>query len=73
MSKTGEKLLTIPEAAERLGTTPRFPRRLIEERRIRFVRVSTRHVRIPESAIEEWNEEGTVEPIRRPRGRRGRR
>ena len=71
MSKTGEKLLTIPEAAERLGTTPRFPRRLIEERRIRFVRVSTRHVRIPESAIEEWIAGGTVEPVRRPPRRRG--
>jgi excisionase family DNA binding protein len=73
MPRSSEKLLTIPEAAERLGTTPRFPRRLIEERRIRFVRVSTRHVRIPESAVEEWIAEGTVEPIRRPRGPRGRR
>ena len=71
MSKTSEKLLTIPEAAERLGTTPRFPRRLIEERRIRFVRVSARHVRIPESAIEEWIAEGTVEPVCRPPRRRG--
>ena len=45
-----ERLLSVPEAAERLGTTTRFPRRLIAEKRIRFVRLG-RHVRIPESAI----------------------
>jgi excisionase family DNA binding protein len=55
-------LLSLPEAADRLGTTTRFPRRLIAERRIRFVRLG-RHVRIPESAIEEFVEAGTVRPI----------
>jgi excisionase family DNA binding protein len=59
---TMERLLSLPEAADRLGTTTRFPRRLIAERRIRFVRVG-RHVRIPESAIEEFVEAGTVQPI----------
>lgn len=73
MSKSSDKLLTIPEAAERLGTTPRFPRRLVQERRIKFVRVSARHIRIPESAIEEWIEAGTVDVVRRPPSRRGRR
>jgi excisionase family DNA binding protein len=57
-----ERLLSVPEAADRLGTTSRFPRRLIAERRIRFVRVG-RHVRIPESAIKEFVEAGTVQPI----------
>jgi excisionase family DNA binding protein len=57
-----ERLLSLPEAADRLGTTTRFPRRLIAERRIRFVRLG-RHVRIPESAIEEFVEAGTVRPI----------
>ena len=57
-----ERLLSVPEAAERLGTTTRFPRRLIAEKRIRFVRLG-RHVRIPESAIEEFVEAGTVQPI----------
>jgi excisionase family DNA binding protein len=47
-----ERLLTVEEAAEVLNTSTRFPRRLIAERRIRFVRVG-RHVRIPPSAIEE--------------------
>ena len=45
-----ERLFTIDEAADALGTGPRFPRRLIAERRIRFVHVG-RHVRIPESAL----------------------
>jgi excisionase family DNA binding protein len=54
--------------AERLGTSERFPRRLVAERRIRFVRVG-RHVRIPESAVDELIRAGTVEPILR-RGRR---
>jgi excisionase family DNA binding protein len=57
-----ERLLSLPEAADRFGTTTRFPRRLIAERRIRFVRLG-RHVRIPESAIEEFVEAGTVQPI----------
>ena len=41
-----EQLLTVAQVAELLGTTERFPRRLITERRIRFVHVG-RHVRIP--------------------------
>ncbi|TDE12623.1 helix-turn-helix domain-containing protein [Jiangella asiatica] len=58
-----DRLLTVDEAAEQLGTTSRFPRRLIAERRIRFVRVG-RHVRIPASALSELIERGTVEPRR---------
>ncbi|MCX6459162.1 MAG: excisionase family DNA-binding protein [Actinobacteria bacterium] len=64
-----ERLLNIDEAATALGTSPRFPRRLISERRIRFVRVG-RHVRIPESAIVEYTEAQTVLPLQR--SRRGR-
>ena len=56
-----EKLLTIDEAAEALGTTARFPRRLVAERRIKFVHVG-RHVRIPMSALEDFVACGTVEP-----------
>ncbi len=61
-SGSAERLLTVPEVAELLSTTERFPRRLIEERRIRFVRVG-RHVRIPESALREFIASGLVEPI----------
>jgi excisionase family DNA binding protein len=57
-----EQLLTVAEAAEVLRTSERFPRRLIEERWIRFVRVG-RHVRIPESALREFIAAGLVEPI----------
>jgi excisionase family DNA binding protein len=69
MSKVTGKLLTVDQAAERLGTSVTFPRRLIAERRITFVRVG-RHVRIPEGAIEDLIERGTVDRIdRRRRGR----
>jgi excisionase family DNA binding protein len=64
MSKTTGKLLTVHQAAERLGTTVRFPRRLIAERRITFVRVG-RHVGIPEGALDELIEAGTVEAVER--------
>jgi excisionase family DNA binding protein len=62
-SSPADRLLTIAEAAEVLNTSQRFPRRLIEERRIRFVRVGPRHVRIPESAIREFITAGLVEPV----------
>jgi excisionase family DNA binding protein len=63
-----EQLLTVRQAAELLGTSERFPRRLIAERRIRFVRVG-RHVRIPESALGEFIAAGIVEPVIRRRKR----
>jgi len=66
-----ERLLTVAEVAELLGTTERFPRRLIAERRIRFVRIG-RHVRIPESGLRELITAGLVQPMGSPR-RRGRR
>ena len=56
-----DPLLTVEQAGELLGTGPRFPRRLIAERRIRFVKVG-RHVRIPESALIAYIAAGTVEP-----------
>ncbi len=62
-----ERLLTVAEVAELLSTSERFPRRLIAERRIRFVHVG-RHARIPESALAEFIESGLVEPVTvRPR------
>jgi excisionase family DNA binding protein len=66
-----ERLLTVARAADLLGTTERFPRRLIAERRITFVRVG-RHVRIPESALADIVQVSTVQPVtsRRPRHRR---
>jgi excisionase family DNA binding protein len=61
-----EQLLTVGQVAELLGTTERFPRRLIAERRIRFVRVG-KHVRIPESALSDFIAAGLVEPLVRHR------
>jgi excisionase family DNA binding protein len=57
-----DRLLTLDEAAEVLGTKPRFTRRLVAERRIRFTRVG-RHIRIPESALREYIDAGTVQPV----------
>ncbi|MFI0448383.1 excisionase family DNA-binding protein [Actinomadura sp. 6N118] len=57
-----DRLLTVAQAADLLNTSERFPRRLIEERRIRFVRVG-RFVRIPESALREFIAAGLVEPV----------
>ncbi|URM91527.1 excisionase family DNA-binding protein [Streptomyces sp. MRC013] len=57
-----DRLLSVAEVAEYLGTTERFPRRLIAERRIVFVKVG-RHVRIPENALESFVLANTVSPI----------
>lgn len=58
-----DRYLSVDQVAELLGTTARFPRRLIEERRIRYVKVG-RHVRIPQSAVDEYIKARTVEPLR---------
>ncbi len=60
---TNDRLLTVDEAAERLGTGVRFIRRLIAERRIRYVKLG-KHVRISESVLTAYVEERTVEPVR---------
>ncbi|MBQ1157571.1 excisionase family DNA-binding protein [Streptomyces sp. A73] len=58
-----DRYLSVDQVAEVLGTTTRFPRRLIAERRITFVKVG-RHVRIPESALAAYIEARTVQPLR---------
>ncbi|WP_331445679.1 excisionase family DNA-binding protein [Streptomyces xanthochromogenes] len=65
-----ERYLSVVQVAEVLGTTVRFPRRLIEERRITYVKVG-RHVRIPESAVHAFIGAHTVEPRSRVTARRG--
>ena len=64
-----DRLLSVNQAAEVLGTSVQFQRKLIAQRRIRFVRVG-RLVRIPESAVREYIETRTVEPVVRRRGPR---
>ena len=59
-----DRLLTVDEAAERLGTSTRFVRRLIFERRIAFVKVG-RHVRITPGDLDAYIAAGRVDAIRR--------
>jgi excisionase family DNA binding protein len=54
-------LLSVEEAADRLGTSPRFIRRLIAERRIAFTKIG-RHVRIATKDIDAFIAAGRVEP-----------
>ena len=61
-------LLDVEEVARRLGTKPRFVRRLIAERRIEFHKVG-RHVRISETALADFIDAGRVEPVTARRGR----
>ncbi|WP_406296236.1 helix-turn-helix domain-containing protein [Embleya sp. NBC_00888] len=56
------KLLTVPQAAERLNVKERYVRRLISERRITFVRLG-RHVRVPVDAVDALIGAGTVQPL----------
>jgi excisionase family DNA binding protein len=55
-----ERLLTVEDAADRLGTSVRFVRRLIFERRIAFVKVG-RHVRIAAPDLDAYIRAGRVE------------
>jgi excisionase family DNA binding protein len=55
-----ERLLTLAEAAERLGTSVRFIRRLVTERRIAFIKVG-RHVRIAENDLNAFIAGGRIE------------
>ncbi|GGU32190.1 helix-turn-helix domain-containing protein [Streptomyces violascens] len=65
-----DRLLSVPEAADRLGVGERFIRRLVSERRIRYVKVG-KHVRIAASVLDTYIEERTVEPVRTRRSRYG--
>jgi excisionase family DNA binding protein len=62
MDLNNDRLLTVTEAAELLGTSERFPRRLIAERRIEFVKIG-HHVRIRESVLAAFVEAGSVGPL----------
>ncbi len=55
-----DTLLTVDQAAQRLGTSVRFVRRLIAERRIAYVKLG-RHVRIAAEDLEAFIVAGRVE------------
>jgi excisionase family DNA binding protein len=56
------KYLNVQDAATYLGTSVRFIRRLIAERRIAFHKVG-RHVRLAVADLDEFARAGRVEPI----------
>ncbi|MFF9866332.1 excisionase family DNA-binding protein [Streptomyces sp. NPDC013953] len=68
-ARKNDRLLTVEEAAERFGSGARFIRRLIAERRIRYVKLG-KPVRIPESALDSYIEERTVPSLREARAAR---
>ncbi len=55
-----DRLLTVEEAADRLGTSARFVRRLIAERRIAYTKLG-RHVRIAARDLDAFVASGRVE------------
>ena len=55
-----DRLLTVEEAADRLGTSVRFVRRLVAERRIAYVKVG-RHVRLDPTDVEAFIAASRVE------------
>ena len=73
-----DTLLSVEQAAERLGTSVRFVRRLVAERRIAYVKVG-RHVRLDPTDVEAFIAASRVQvrpslvaalPHRRPATRR---
>lgn len=58
-----DSLLTPDEAAARLGTSIRFVRRLVAERRIPFIHIG-RHVRFLSTDLENFIAAGRVESYR---------
>jgi excisionase family DNA binding protein len=57
-------LVAVDEAAVRLGTTARFLRRLVAERRIAYVKIG-RHVRFDVADLDAFVANGRVEPLPR--------
>ena len=57
---TGRPMLGVGELAERLGTTERFVRRLVCDRRIAFHKVG-KYVRFDQDDVDDWIARGRVE------------
>ncbi len=55
-------LLTVDQAAERLGTTTRFIRRLRAERRIAVIKIG-RHIRIDSNDLDAFIQAGRQESV----------
>ena len=59
---TDEGLIDVPAAAERLGVTPRFVRRLVAERRVPYYKVG-HYVRFSPAELNEWIQEQRRAPV----------
>jgi excisionase family DNA binding protein len=57
-------LVTVDQAAERLGTTPRFIRRLRAERRIAVIKLG-KHIRIDSNDLDAYISASRQEPDHR--------
>jgi excisionase family DNA binding protein len=53
-------LLNVPQVADKLGTSQRFVRRLIAERRISYTKLG-KHVRIADADVEAFIAAGRIE------------
>jgi excisionase family DNA binding protein len=65
-----DTLLSVEQAAERLGTSVRFVRRLVFERRIAYLKVG-RHDRITARDLDAFIRAGRIEAGQYPTLRRG--
>ena len=65
-----DTLLSVDQAAERLGTSVRFVRRLVFQRRIAYVKLG-RHVRITARDLDAFIRAGRVDMGEFPTLRRG--
>jgi len=63
------QLLTMDQLAERLGVTRRHVRRLVDERRVPFLRVG-RFIRLDPSKIADWLNSNRVPRLRAPNSTR---
>lgn len=54
--------LAVPEAGEYLGVGERVVRRLILERRIRYYKLGSQHVRIDVDDLDAFLQQGRVDP-----------
>ena len=55
-------LLTVDQAADRLGTSVRFIRRLRSERRITIIKLG-KHIRIDSTDLDAYIQAGRQEPV----------
>lgn len=72
MSRTerlnGDRLLTIEQAASRMGVSVRMVRRLTSERRLAFVKIG-KHVRIATGTVDAFVAAGYVPALNSPKSR----